>query len=240
MESAMLGWRDAVLVLVALAAIYLVYMLIRLTQLGRHPVAGEAPLDRAVQPVPQEPLIDSSPPPAPLPKPERQAGLVAAAYAAEPEDVRGAGPFATPPAQAYEWDEVRSLFGDPEDLPPSATESAGERRAGGFGEHLAEHLARSDMEMEVQRMRSEMERMRGEMEALRAASRVSPQYADAMEMAQRGLSAQDLADRLDMSLGEAELVHALSRGSLNFEEGEEHGADPHATGTNEFERHRAG
>jgi hypothetical protein len=103
-------------------------------------------------------------------------------------------------------------------------------RPGGFGEHLAEHLARSEMEMEVQRMRDEMERMRAELEEMRVARRVSPQYAEAMELAQRGLPAQDVADRLGISLAEAELVHALSRGEMNFDEGEEHGEDGYAAG----------
>ena len=78
-------------------------------------------------------------------------------------------------------------------------------------------------------MHSARERMRVEVEELRAARRVSPQYSEAMELAQRGMSAQDVADRLGISLAEAELVHALSRGSKNFDEGDEHGADEYAT-----------
>jgi hypothetical protein len=96
--------------------------------------------------------------------------------------------------------------------------------------------------MEVQRMRSEMERMRAEMDELRMARRVSPQYAEAMELAQRGLPAQAIADRLGISLAEAELVHALSRGDKNFAEGEEHGADEYAAngGSGEFDNRRPG
>lgn len=108
----------------------------------------------------------------------------------------------------------------------------------GFGEHLAEHLARSEMEMEVQRMRTEMERMRAEMEELRVARHVSPQYAEAMELAQRGLTAQDMADQLGISLAEAELVQALSRSDGNFDEGEQYGEDAAANhdGFNAFNR----
>jgi hypothetical protein len=84
------------------------------------------------------------------------------------------------------------------------------------------------METEMQRMRDEMERMRKEVEEIRTARRVSPQYAEAMELAQRGCTAQDMADRLGISLAEAELVHALSLGRQNFEEGEEHGANGNA------------
>lgn len=113
----------------------------------------------------------------------------------------------------------------PENIAPAAT---------GFGEQLAEHLARSDMETEIRRLRKEMEAMRAELEELRAARHVSPHYADAMELSQRGLTAQDVADRLGISLGEAELVHALSRGDRNFDEGENDGADRNA-GSDRFE-----
>lgn len=106
--------------------------------------------------------------------------------------------------------------------------------AGGFGEQLAEHLARSEMEIEIGRLREEMEAMRAELEELRAARHVSPHYADALELAQRGLTAQDVADRLGISLGEAELVHALSRGDRNFDEGENDGAERNA-GSDRFE-----
>jgi hypothetical protein len=127
--------------------------------------------------------------------------------------------FAVPPAPNFEWEGVKELF-DAEPAvatPPSGQLPAGEGRAGGFGEHLSEHLVRSDMEMELQRMRDEMQRMSQELEELRAARRVSPQYAEAMELAQRGMNAQDLADRLGISLAEAELVHALSRGRQDFD-----------------------
>lgn len=104
------------------------------------------------------------------------------------------------------------------------------RRAPGFGEHLAEHLARSETEAEVQRLRAEIDALRAELEELRAARRVSPQYAEAMELSQRGLTAQDVADRLGISLAEAELVHALSRGDRNFDLGDEDGPERNADG----------
>ncbi|MDP1653007.1 MAG: DUF2802 domain-containing protein [Rhodocyclaceae bacterium] len=90
----------------------------------------------------------------------------------------------------------------------------------GFGEQFAERLANSEMEVEIRRLSKEMQAMRAELEELRAARHVSPHYAEAMELSQRGLTAQDVADRLGISLGEAELVHALSRGDRNFDEGE--------------------
>lgn len=103
------------------------------------------------------------------------------------------------------------------------------RQPRGFGEHLADHLARSEVEMEVQRMRDEMARMRAEVDALRNARRVSPQYAEAMDLAQRGSSAQDIADRFGLALAEAELICALGRGNGDFAEGvKDDGEDNHA------------
>lgn len=195
MEWTALGWRDVILLLAALAVVYLVVMLLRITQLGRR---------RPDRIEPEPPLV-----------PEIQAEA--------------------PPTTAVPVNMADAV-------PPAPTLLAHHARPTGFGEHLAEHLARSDMEMEVQRMRSEMERMRVEMDELRVARRVAPQYAEAMELAQRGLSAQAVADRLGISLAEAELVHALSRGDQNFEEGDDHGADEYAAsdGRNEFGERRTG
>jgi hypothetical protein len=60
---------------------------------------------------------------------------------------------------------------------------------------------------------------------LRAVRNISPHYAEAVALAQRGMTAQDVADRMGISLAEAELVHALSRGESLFEEGEHDGRD---------------
>lgn len=234
----MLGLRDIILLLVALAAIYLVVMLIRLTlagrrRHGREELAGVATEKiETVSPLRQragaEPVIAPA--------------AVASAYEDEGDGEEvPAEPFAVSPAPTFEWDDVRELFGEETPVPPPAapppvrTEPP---RQGGFGEALSAHLARSDMETEIQRMRDEMERMRIEMEEMRTSRRVSPQYAEAMELSQRGMSAQDVADRLGISLAEAELVHALSRGQRNFDEGEKHGADGNVAGFDGFGRHR--
>lgn len=137
-----------------------------------------------------------------------------------------------------EWADAQALFGSM----ATASEPVAAVQPGGFGEHLAEHLARSEMEQEIQRLRTEMDRLRAQLEELRVARRVSPQYAEAMELAQRGLSAQAVADRMDISLAEAELVEALSRGDKNFKEGDEHGADVYAADdrNQEFDKRRDG
>ncbi len=145
-----------------------------------------------------------------------------------------------PAAQKLEAPYLTETAGVPEDVipvEPLAPTEAAPPRSAGFGEQLAEHLARSEMEIEIRRLRKEMEAMRAEMEELRATRHVSPQYAEAMALSQRGLTAQDVADRLDISLGEAELVHALSRSEKNFEQGENDGAerDARVAGGDRFE-----
>jgi hypothetical protein len=160
----------------------------------------------------------------------------AAATTAEPhvaDAVTTAQPSPNP-----EWGDVQALFGGEE----TASEQSIAAQPSGFGEHLAEHLARSEMEMEMQRMRTELEHLRTELEELRVTRRVSPHYAEAMELAQRGLSAQSVADQLDISLAEAELVQALSRGDKNFKEGGKHGADVYAADdrNTEFDNSRDG
>lgn len=234
------GLRDILLVLLVLAAIYIVVLLIRLTRVGRRNRGPEAPL-----PIPDEPVERAEPVAIASPVRERHAepAVSRAAAIAAYEDEVVPESFTVPPAPTFEWDDVKDLFGETAgeaELPTRTPQRAEPPRQGGFGESLAEHLARTDMETEMQRMRDEMERMRREMEEMRTARRVSPQYAEAMELAQRGCTAQDVADRLGISLAEAELVHALSRGRQNFDEGEEHGADGNPGGFDAFGGRRAG
>lgn len=233
MDWLSLGWRDGILVLVAVAAVYLVFMLLRLLQMGRQrqvappaPPVPEVPERfEIVSPLRQRP--EPEPEIVPVQAPPATASRSAlAAYAEAMEEAPPVEPFAVRPAPTFEWDDVKELFGEESAAPAPADQNAS--RSGGFGEPLSAHLARTDVETEIQRMRDEMERMRREMEDLRTMRRVSPQYAEAMELAQRGLSAQDVADQLGISLGEAELVHALSRSRQNFEEEETNGAEGNA------------
>lgn len=216
------GLRDILLVLLVLAAVYLVFMLVRLTRVGRQRKRREVPASP-----PAEPMVATPPLSQRAMEPPIAPDVAIAAYEEEGVEQN----FTVPPVPTFEWNDVKDLFGEaaPEAVAaPGASLMAEPPRQGGFGEALADHLARSDMELEMQRMRDEMERMRKEVEEIRTARRVSPQYAEAMELAQRGCTAQDVADRLGISLAEAELVHALSRGRRNFEEGEEHGANGNA------------
>jgi len=88
----------------------------------------------------------------------------------------------------------------------------------GFDAQLAERLARTELERELQQLRQEVAALRTELGELKAARNISPQYAEALALAQRGLSAREVAERMGISLAEAELVHALSRGERLFDE----------------------
>ncbi|OHC70621.1 MAG: hypothetical protein A2045_02345 [Rhodocyclales bacterium GWA2_65_20] len=90
-------------------------------------------------------------------------------------------------------------------------------------------LTRSHLEREIKQLREEVAALRAELDEIKAARRVSPQYADAMALVQRGLTAQDVADRCSISLAEAELVWALGRGPQNFDQEDDYGGEPGRT-----------
>ena len=103
------------------------------------------------------------------------------------------------------WQATRPLTDAPsESLPQAQAE---------FGEHLY----RSAMEAQLSQLRAEVAAVRRELTQLKAARRVSPQYAEAMLLAQRGMDVQVIADQCGISLGEAELVLALSRDKQEYE-----------------------
>ncbi|MCX8085880.1 MAG: DUF2802 domain-containing protein [Rhodocyclaceae bacterium] len=228
MDAFSLGWRDLILLLVALVAVYLAVLIIKLIQVGRrHPEplsTMRAPASARSEPAPPAPPDEMGM----VPNEPTARISTAAAVSAYAEEAAAHAPAAVPPAPSFGWDGVEEHLGEAQAMPlpaASTSHSAAERpRGGGFGESLAEHLARSEVEMEVQRLRDELARMRAEMDELRAARHVSPQYAEAVTLIQRGLSAQQVADRLGISLAEAELVQALCRGEGHFDEGDEHGA----------------
>lgn len=192
----MFGWREAILLLLGVVVLYLLVTVIRLLRIGKRPAASVA----------QEPPL---------------AGIAAPEPAPPPELTEAVAPL--PVSRSTEWNDVvdvELLAG-----PASVAKSSAEAPVSGFGEQLAEHLARSDLEREVRQLRKEVGQLRAELDDLRAVRNISPHYAEALALAQRGLTAQDVADRMGISLAEAELVHALSRGESIFEEGEHDGTD---------------
>lgn len=64
----------------------------------------------------------------------------------------------------------------------------------------------------IEHLESELEALREEMEAMKRERHVSPQYGEAVRLAQdEGLEPEEIAERCGISIGEAELVRALSR-----------------------------
>lgn len=198
MEAEMFGWREAILLLVGAAVLYLLVTVIRLLRIGKRPAAV----------VQEEPPLVESAMPEPTPPPELTEAVAP-----------------LPVSRSSEWSGVvdLELLAGPASVATSAAEAPAP--VSGFGEQLAEHLARSDLEREVRQLRKEVGQLRAELDDLRAVRNISPHYAEALALAQRGLTAQDVADRMGISLAEAELVHALSRGESLFQEGEHDGTD---------------
>jgi len=83
---------------------------------------------------------------------------------------------------------------------------------------FGEQLFRSSVEAELERMRGEVTGLKETIAQLKAARRVSPQYNEAMALAQRGMDKQNIAEECGISIGEAELVLALSRNKQEYEE----------------------
>lgn len=54
--------------------------------------------------------------------------------------------------------------------------------------------------------------LKGEIEQIKAARAVSPQYNEALALAQKGMRPPDIAEACGISIGEADLVCALARG----------------------------
>lgn len=106
------------------------------------------------------------------------------------------------------------------DSPPANRQPAPEAEAQDSSEaaQFREQLFRSSVEAELERMRSEVAGLKETIAQLKAARRVSPQYNEAMSLAQRGMDKQSIADECGISIGEAELVLALSRNKQEYEE----------------------
>lgn len=197
MEIAGFALRDIIIAIGALAAVYLLYMTIGLLRLRRRKAA-----------------LAKAPPPMVAPT-------------ADP----AVTPPAAPPVGRYQQyldeaagdddDDGRDLvYARPQTSPPPPPAPSGS--APSFGAELE----RSQLERDVRQLRDEVAALRRELDEMKAASRVSPQYSDAMALVQRGMTAQDVADRCSISLAEAELVWALARNPQDFEEEDDYGGEP--------------
>jgi hypothetical protein len=89
---------------------------------------------------------------------------------------------------------------------------------------FARELAKSNTEVELERLRresahlrEELARLAEEIALLKATRNVSPLYNEAMSLAQQGMPAAGIAGHCGISIGEAELVASLARSGSEFE-----------------------
>ena len=83
-----------------------------------------------------------------------------------------------------------------------------------FGEQLMKtgiEAELAELRGEVAALKDEVILLHEEVRLLKAARNVSPQYGEAVALAQRGLGAAQIAERCGISVAEAEMVCALSR-----------------------------
>jgi len=76
---------------------------------------------------------------------------------------------------------------------------------------FGEQVVKSGIEAELAELRGEVEALKERVSLLEAARNVSPQYGEAVALAQKGLTAAQIAERCGISVAEAEMVCALSR-----------------------------
>lgn len=174
MEFGEFGWRDGILLVAVLAAIYLGVSLLGLARLRRR----------------------------------RDAALPAGAPTIVPAEAVAVPPM---PVAAIADADVPSAAA-PE--PPVE-----------FAAALSAQVARTELEAEVRQLRADLAALREELAELKTVRRVSPLYAEAAALAQRGFDARGVAEECGISVAEAELVLALSRDSRDFDKEVDDGAE---------------
>jgi DNA-directed RNA polymerase specialized sigma24 family protein len=83
---------------------------------------------------------------------------------------------------------------------------------------FGQQMVKTGIETELAELRGEMATLKDEVvllqeevSLLKAARNVSPQYGEAVTLAQKGMAPQQIAERCGISVAEAEMVCALSR-----------------------------
>jgi hypothetical protein len=94
-----------------------------------------------------------------------------------------------------------------------------------FAAELSAQVAKTELEAEVRQLRVELAALRDELAEIKATRRVSPLYAEAAALAQRGFDARGVAEECGISVAEAELVLAMSRDSRDFDKEVDDGAE---------------
>ena len=90
---------------------------------------------------------------------------------------------------------------------PRQAEPVWKRDPAEFGRQLVEN----GIEAELAELRGEVAALKEKVSLLEAARNVSPQYGEAVALAQKGMAAREIAERCGISVAEAEMVRALSR-----------------------------
>ena len=76
---------------------------------------------------------------------------------------------------------------------------------------FGEQTLKTGIEAELVALRGELAALKAEVALLKTARNVSPQYGEAVALAQQGMAADRIAERCGISVAEAEMVRALSR-----------------------------
>ncbi|GAB1413891.1 MAG: hypothetical protein AMXMBFR31_06770 [Candidatus Desulfobacillus denitrificans] len=76
---------------------------------------------------------------------------------------------------------------------------------------FGQQVVNSGIEAELAELRGEVAALKEKVSLLEAARNVSPQYGEAVTLAQKGMAAPQIAERCGISVAEAEMVCALSR-----------------------------
>jgi len=213
MDFSDFAWRDVLLGALALAGIYLTVALLGLARLRRGRQAApsfEMPKDLFAPTIETniEPTIGPAIRPTMGPTLDTQAP--AARFAAsEPVTIDDFWPPSTSSPSSP----------DSSALPPTpaSAPSHAEPSPVSFAVQLAATEREAELAAEVKQLRADVEALREELAELKAARRVSPLYADAAALAQRGYDARGVAEECGISVAEAELVMAMSRDDANFD-----------------------
>jgi hypothetical protein len=190
------GWRDAVMAAVIVIAVYMLLTVLRLLQVRRYSPSSEAVIAK------QEPLLDEP--------------LLGDAVTLSP------GFAALLPASSRKPSPIFELI----DAPPTESVHPIDVTRRTEPEFVTPQ-PRSGAEAELQILRGELARLsdhvaevREDVELLKSSRNVSPLYSEAMGLAQQGHDARSIAGRCGISIGEAELVVALSRKEQGFDAGD--------------------
>lgn len=191
------GWRDAIMAAVIVIAVYMLLTVLRLLQVRRHSSPQEPAIAKQ-EPLQDEPMLGD----AVTLSPEFSALLPASPR--QPSPVWEV--LDTPPTEN---------LAPIESARPTEPEFVTPQQHAGVDAEL--QLLRGDLA----RLSDKVAEAREEIELLKASRNVSPLYSEAMGLAQQGHDARSIAGRCGISIGEAELVVALSRKEQGFDADEE-------------------